>query len=121
MPEGSLQQTVEFYNRHAQRGEDPVFGKAAEWITPLVHPPFAALDCTTGGSLYAAFTLGGLRTGVHGEVLTVDGDLVPGLYAAGRTSASLAAPGYASGISIGDGTFFGRRAGRTAAGTGALS
>jgi 3-oxo-5alpha-steroid 4-dehydrogenase len=28
----------------------------------------------------------------------------------------LAAPGYASGLSLGDGTFFGRRAGRAAAG-----
>ncbi|RMF20281.1 MAG: FAD-dependent oxidoreductase [Deltaproteobacteria bacterium] len=121
LPEGSLQQTVDLYNRHAENGCDPVFGKAAEWITPLVHPPFAALDCTTSGSLYAAFTLGGLRTGIDGEVLTADGDRVPGLYAAGRTSASLAAPGYASGISIGDGTFFGRRAGRAAAGSGALS
>ncbi len=121
MPEGSLQQTVNLYNRHAQRGEDPVFGKAAEWITPLVHPPFAALDCTVGGSLYAAFTLGGLRTSADAEVLTTDGDVIPGLYAAGRTAASLAAPGYASGISIGDGTFFGRRAGRAAAGSGALA
>jgi 3-oxo-5alpha-steroid 4-dehydrogenase len=38
------------------------------------------------------------------------------LYAAGRTTSGIAAPGYASGLSIGDGTFFGRRAGRHAAG-----
>jgi len=37
------------------------------------------------------------------------------LYAAGRTSAGLAAPGYSSGISLGDGSYFGRRAGRHAA------
>ena len=41
---------------------------------------------------------------------------IPGLYAAGRASACLAAPGYASGLSLGDGTFFGRRAGRKSAG-----
>ncbi|RMD84409.1 MAG: FAD-dependent oxidoreductase [Candidatus Dadabacteria bacterium] len=115
LPPGSLQRTVALYNEHAARGQDPQFGKAPEWLVPLVHPPFAALDCTTSGSLYAAFTLGGLRTGPNGEVLTADGEAVPGLFAAGRTAASLAAPGYASGISIGDGTFFGRRAGRAAA------
>ena len=52
------------------------------------------------------------HTNVDGQVLTPDGDLLPGLYAAGRTTACLAAPGYSSGLSIGDGTFFGRRAGR---------
>ena len=62
-------------------------------------------------SLYAAFTLGGLRTDVDGRVLTGDGTPIPGLFAAGRTTAGLAAPGYASGLSLGDGTYFGRRAG----------
>ena len=41
--------------------------------------------------------------------------VVPGLYAAGRCTAGVAAWGYASGISLGDGSFYGRRAGRTAA------
>jgi 3-oxo-5alpha-steroid 4-dehydrogenase len=61
------------------------------------------------------FTLGGLQTSLDGEVLHVSGDPIPGLYAAGRTTAGLAAWGYASGISLGDGSFYGRRAGRAAA------
>jgi 3-oxo-5alpha-steroid 4-dehydrogenase len=48
-------------------------------------------------------------------VLHVDGHPVPGLLAAGRASSGLAAWGYISGTSLGDGTFFGRHAGRTAA------
>ncbi|MGZ4680851.1 MAG: FAD-binding protein, partial [Acidimicrobiales bacterium] len=60
-------------------------------------------------------TLGGLSTTVDGEVLTVDGTPVAGLFAAGRTTSGIAAGGYVSGISLGDGTFFGRRAGRAAA------
>jgi 3-oxo-5alpha-steroid 4-dehydrogenase len=40
---------------------------------------------------------------------------VRGLYAAGRTTAGIASAGYVSGISLGDGSFFGRRAGRSAA------
>ena len=46
---------------------------------------------------------------------TGDIDARSNIFAAGRTTACLAAPGYASGLSLGDGTFFGRRAGRKAA------
>jgi 3-oxo-5alpha-steroid 4-dehydrogenase len=56
------------------------------------------------------FTLGGLHTSPWGEVLDADDQPIAGLYAAGRTTSGIAAPGYASGLSIGDGTFFGRHA-----------
>jgi succinate dehydrogenase/fumarate reductase flavoprotein subunit len=115
MAEGALAATVSLYNRFAAHGEDPLFHKKREWVVPLERPPFGALDCTVEGSLYAAFTLGGLQTSPDGEALTAAGEPIPGLYAAGRATACLAAPGYASGLSLGDGTFFGRRAGRAAA------
>ncbi|MFQ5512827.1 MAG: FAD-dependent oxidoreductase [Myxococcota bacterium] len=115
LPDGSLEATLELYNRHAEHCRDPVFHKAPEYLTPLRHPPYAALDCTVEGSLYAAFTLGGLHTTIDGQVLTPDGEVIPGLYAAGRASAGVSVGGYASGLSIGDGTFFGRRAGAHAA------
>ena len=64
-----------------------------------------------------AHTFGGLHTTVDGQVLDGFGDAIPGLYAAGRTAAGLpAAPYIASGLSVGDCTFFGRRAGLAAAG-----
>jgi 3-oxo-5alpha-steroid 4-dehydrogenase len=114
-PEGALQQTVAFYNEHAARGEDPLFHKSSEFVTPLTTPPFAALDYRVEHSLWSVFTMGGLHTTVDGEVLSADGDRIPGLFAAGRTTSGLAAQGYSSGLSLADGTFFGRRAGRTAA------
>jgi len=114
-PEGSLQQTLELYNRHAERGEDPVFHKDSSYVVPLVTPPFAALDYTTDTAIWAVFTMGGLRTTTEGEALTPDGEVIAGLYAAGRTTSGLAAQGYSSGLSLADGTFFGRRAGRAAA------
>ena len=119
MPSGSLQHTVAVHNEHAARGEDPLFHKAAEYLAPLVHPPFAALDYTTRNSLYTVFTLGGLHTLPTGEVLTPDGDIVPGLWAAGRPTSGLAAQGYSRGLSLADAPFFGRLAGRTAASRGA--
>lgn len=115
--EGHLVHTFEAYNEAAARGEDPTFHKDAKWVTPLDSPPFAALDLSIDRSVWAVFTLGGLETRPTGEVLTVDGDVVPGLYAAGRASAGLTRSGshYASGMSIGGGSFFGRMAARTAA------
>ncbi len=108
---GTLQSTVEVYNRNAERGEDPLFGKKAQWLRPI-GSPVAAIDLRgmTGG-----FTLGGLRTSVDSEVLHVSGDPVPGLFAAGRCTSGVCAGGYASGASLGDGSFFGRRAGQAAA------
>jgi succinate dehydrogenase/fumarate reductase flavoprotein subunit len=117
MPEGELVHTLERYNRDAARGEDPLFRKAPDYLRPLSEPPYAAIDCCTDNSIYGVFTLGGLAVRATTEVLTPDGDVVPGLYAAGRNTAGLTLEGrtYASGLSIGDATFFGRLAGRRAA------
>jgi succinate dehydrogenase/fumarate reductase flavoprotein subunit len=115
LPPGSLEATLALYNRHAERGADPLFHKRPEYLKPLVVPPFGAFGCSTENSLYAAFTLGGLRTDVDGRVLDPEGEPVPGLFAAGRATSGIAVGGYSSGISLGDGTFFGRRAGRAAA------
>jgi succinate dehydrogenase/fumarate reductase flavoprotein subunit len=116
IPPGGLEGTLALYNRHAGRGEDPFFHKAAEYVVPLATPPFGAFDCTVESSLYAAFTLGGLRTDLDGRVLDPQGRPLPGLFAAGRTTSGLSVGGYSSGLSLGDGTFFGRRAGCAAAG-----
>jgi 3-oxo-5alpha-steroid 4-dehydrogenase len=114
LPAGSLQETLTRYNVAARRGEDPEFHKAAEWVTAL-EPPYGVLDLRVERFIYAPFTLGGLVTDVDGAVLDERGAPVRGLFAAGRTTAGIAAGGYVSGISLGDGTFFGRRAGRSAA------
>jgi 3-oxo-5alpha-steroid 4-dehydrogenase len=50
-------------------------------------------------------------------VLDVQGQPIQGLFSAGRASSGLAVYGYCSGISLGDGSFFGRLAGRAAAAT----
>jgi succinate dehydrogenase/fumarate reductase flavoprotein subunit len=116
LPPGSLESTVALYNRHAERGEDPVFHKAPEYVKPLSVSPFGAIDLSWDKAIYAAFTLGGLATNTRAEVLGDDGAPIPGLYAAGRTAASISSPGYSSGTSIGEATIFGRIAGRNAAG-----
>lgn len=126
MPEGALESTVGTYNTHAARGQDPYFHKDPRWLRPLTGP-FAAVDPRAGfhrggrpgagaGTGAAGFTLGGLHTTVDGAVLDVSGRPVPGLFAAGRAASGIHGEGYVSGTSLGDGTFFGRRAGVAAAG-----
>ncbi len=118
LPTGALCDTVQSYNDSAEKGEDSDYFKTAEWLKPL-RPPLVALDCTPGrGVVIPFFTLGGLKTLPGGEVQRADGSVIAGLYAAGRACAGIAARGrgYASGLSVGDATFFGRQAGISAAG-----
>lgn len=115
LPAPVLQDTVTAYNRYAKDGEDPLFGKSARYVKQLRSAPFAAIDLRTRNHMYAAFTLGGLHIDAEGAVLSASGERVAGLYAAGRTSSGVAKQGYSSGMSLGDGSFFGRRAGRAAA------
>ena len=63
-----------------------------------------------------AIIMSGLATDGDSAVLDGTETPIPGLFAAGRTTAGIAAGGYVSGISLGDGSFFGRRAGVAAAG-----
>ncbi|WP_280356369.1 FAD-dependent oxidoreductase [Nocardia otitidiscaviarum] len=111
LPENALQATIDLYNHHAAKGEDPFLHKKPEWVKPI-GTPLGAYDLRgyTGG-----FTLGGLRTDLDSRVLHVDGEPIPGLFAAGRVTSGICAGGYASGCSLGDGSFYGRRAGVTAA------
>ncbi|MEM8500374.1 MAG: FAD-dependent oxidoreductase [Pseudomonadota bacterium] len=116
-PQGVLQNTVAYYNKHAEHGEDPLFNKSRDWLKPIAVAPFALVSYSLDILKPAIFTLGGLDVFPTGEVLTPDREPIPGLYAAGRTVAGIprTAKGYASGMSVGDATFFGRRAGRQAA------
>ena len=112
--EGTLAATITLYNRHAAEGRDPLFHKEPPFVRPLV-PPLGAFDLRPGVAPYAPFTLGGLSTTVDGRVHHIDGTTIGGLFAAGRTTSGVCAFGYASGLSIGDSTMFGRFAGRAAA------
>ena len=119
VPSDALALTVRRYNEAAAQGEDPTFHKRAPYLQPIGAPPASGLGAidlrVDHGAIYATFTLGGLMTDCDAAVLDGNGRRISGLYAVGRTAASLAASHYASGISLGDGSFYGRRAGRHAA------
>ncbi|MCF8572227.1 FAD-binding protein [Gordonia sp. HY002] len=113
----ALVSTLDRYNAYAAKGEDPDFHKSPEFLAPQDRGPWAAFDMSLGKALYAGFTIGGMATTVDGAVLNESGSVIPGLYAAGACAANLAqdGKGYASGTQLGEGSYFGRRAGASAA------
>lgn len=119
IPETGLQQTVTTYNGFAAKGRDPFFHKAQTYLKPITKPPFYAAEASIGRTTFAHYTLGGLHTNVKTEVLDPENNPIPGFYAVGRTAAGiLNFRFYLSGLSLGEGTMFGRVAGQTLARAG---
>lgn len=117
LPEGSLQRTMATYNKAAATGQDPLWHKHPDWVEPLDRPPFAAFEVGYDVALFHYLTLGGIRTNSEAEVIDGSGQVIPGFYAAGACVSSIPqnGKGYASGLSLGPGSYFGRVAGSNAA------
>jgi 3-oxo-5alpha-steroid 4-dehydrogenase len=117
IPAGNLAATLARYNEHAAVGEDPDFHKQPDYLAPQDEGPWAVFDLSLGRAMYSGFTMGGLVTSIDGEVLRSDGSVITGLYAAGACASNIAEDGmgYSSGTQLGEGSFFGRRAGTHAA------
>jgi succinate dehydrogenase/fumarate reductase flavoprotein subunit len=120
VPADALTRTVERFNEHAARGEDPDFGRGTlpydrfiGDLAPLGDGPYYALEILPG----ALATKGGPRTDSHGRVLSItDGNPIPGLYAAGNTAASPLGFSYpGAGGTLGQILTFALRAGEAAA------
>jgi 3-oxosteroid 1-dehydrogenase len=101
-----LAATVERFNAHAVKGEDPDFGKGQTVIDryysdpqnhpnpclgPLTDAPFYAIRLDPG----EIGTKGGLVTDAQARVLREDGSVIPGLYATGNCSAAVMGKTYA--------------------------
>lgn len=76
----ALQETVDEYNAWCDAGVgDQVFGKAAEDMAPISTPPYYIARTR----LNFVTNFGGIGTNRKREVITQEGDVIPGLYAAG--------------------------------------
>jgi len=102
-----LEAAVERWNGFVRDGKDCDFGRGEgayeRWLgdpdSPnpnlgtIEKPPYYALPIGP----HSAGTKGGPRTNTNGEVLSVRGEVIPGLYAAGNTMAGVSGPGYYGG------------------------
>ena len=127
-PQG-LADTVRAYNKHAQRGEDPEFGRGSTpynrkqgdpqhegpnpCVAPIEQGPFYAVKVLPG----SFGTFAGLKTNGAAQVLDNSDRPIAGLYAVGTDMASVMGGYYPSGgINLGPAMTFGYIAGRHAAG-----
>ncbi|AYJ85160.1 FAD-binding protein (plasmid) [Sphingomonas paeninsulae] len=113
-----LRRTIDIADADLAAGAADRLGKSTEHRARLGGRRLHAINMAIP-NIYAftyLFTLGGLKVDENsGNVIRGDGSRVDGLYAAGRAAVGLCSNGYLSGMSIGDGMFSGRRAGRAAA------
>ncbi|QGZ93798.1 FAD-binding protein [Terricaulis silvestris] len=116
--EAALRATLSAHDRAiAEQRTDPG-GKNEAYCAPMGEGPFYAISMSlsNGFALTPFMTLGGLKVDEEtGAVVREDGAPVAGLYAAGLCAVGLHSNGYISGISLADGVFSGRRAGRSCA------
>ena len=111
-PADAVLQSLAAYNEACAAGEDPAFGKDPHYLTALDQPPFYAGPVATCRYLY---THGGLETTIDAQVLDVDGQVIPGLYAAGMCTGGHLGADTISGNWQVDCVVFGRIAGEHAA------
>ena len=78
----NLSETVNHYNEYAKDGNDPEFNKSKENLKFVSGEKYYAIK----GTGYCYSTCGGLNVNENIEVLDQDGNVIPGLYAAGTES-----------------------------------
>jgi tricarballylate dehydrogenase len=96
--------------RDGRRTEGLTVDKS-NWANTIDTPPFEAYAVTCG----ITFTFGGLRIDTDAAVQSLDGEPIPGLYAAGELVGGLFYFNYPGGTGLTSGAVFGRIAGRSAA------
>lgn len=92
----------------AARGITP---EKSNWAVSIEEPPFHAFTVTGG----VTFTMAGIRTNVQCEVISAEGNAMPGLYAAGEVQGDFFYYNYPGGSSLIRASVFGRAAGSSAA------
>lgn len=117
-------ETVKQFNATAPLGHDPAFGKGSKaynryqgdamhgpnpCVAPIENGPFYAIKMVIGD----LGTYAGIVTDEHARALDAEGQVIPGLYAAGNDMASIMGGNYpGAGITLGPALTFGYIAGR---------
>lgn len=105
-----LVETMVKYNGYVKAGEDKDFGKTA-LPRELVKAPFYAIEVSPA----VHHTMGGVRINTNAEVLTADGKVIPGLFAAGEITGGVHGANRIGGNAVTDITVYGKTAGENAA------
>lgn len=82
----------------------------SNWANTIDRPPYHAYTVTGG----VTFTFGGVKTNVESEVISTEGYVIPGLYAAGEIQGDFFYYNYPGGSSLIRASVYGRTAGSNA-------
>lgn len=104
-------ETMNTWNQAVADGEDKEFGRNNGMDADLSTAPFYAIKIAPG----IHHTMGGIRIDTSAEVINTEGNVIPGLYAAGETTGGVHGGNRIGGNAVCDFVVFGRIAGQNAA------
>jgi len=105
----ALAETMNTWNGYVEAKNDPDFGRTS-FANPLDTAPYYAIKVTAG----VHHTMGGLKINTNTEVLNENGEIIPGLFAAGEVTGGVHGANRLGGTAVSDFVVFGRIAGAAA-------
>jgi len=106
----AFETTMNEWNAAVEAKTDSQFGRTS-FASPLNTAPYYAIKVTPG----VHHTMGGLKINSEAEVLSADGNKIPGLFAAGEVTGGVHGANRLGGNAVADFVVFGRIAGKQAA------
>ena len=107
--EAAFAETMKTWNGYVEAKNDPDFGRTS-FAKALDTAPYYAIKVTAG----VHHTMGGLKINTNTEVLNENGEVIPGLFAAGEVTGGVHGANRLGGNAVADFTVFGRIAGAAA-------
>ena len=105
----ALAETINTWNGYVEAKNDPDFGRTS-FTQALDTAPYYAIKVTAG----VHHTMGGLKIDTNTEVLNENGEIIPGLFAAGEVTGGVHGANRLGGTAVSDFVVFGRIAGKAA-------
>ena len=109
-PAEAFVETMNAWNACVEAKSDPDFNRVS-FANPLDQAPFYAIKVQPG----IHHTMGGIKINDNAEVVGTDGNVIPGLFAAGEVTGGVHGNNRLGGNAVADFTIFGRIAGQAAA------
>lgn len=107
VPDDKLQSTLDTWNGAVDSKKDAAFGRTTGMDHALSGAPYYAIAIGPG----IHYTMGGVKINTNTEVMTKDGGIIPGLFAAGEVTGGLHGENRIGGNSVAEIIIFGRQAG----------
>ena len=111
MEPATLKKTVATWNQAVKDHDDQEFSRTTGMDRDIAKPGFFAIHIAPA----IHYTMGGLHINTHTEVLDGNGNVIPGLFAAGEVAGGLHGNNRVGGNSIAEIVIFGRQAGQQVA------